>query len=159
MRHSSLRNLALASLVVAFSSPCFAMEGVGSIEDAWVKAMQANDMEAVLKLYAPDAVAWFPDEKEARGEAAIREAYKGLMSANTVVSVVMTDTDHRTMGNVSAGWGKFSLTLQPKAGGQPMVMTGRFSEVAELKDGKWLYLVDHASAEPPMAVAADAAKQ
>jgi ketosteroid isomerase-like protein len=149
MRYPSIRNLALAGLTAAFCLPCFASEaGAGSVEDAWVKAMQANDVDAVMKLYAADAVAWFPNEKEARGEAAIRAAYEGMLSANTVVSVMITQTGHRTMGETSAGWGNFSLTLQPKAGGAPIVMTGRFSEVTELKGGQWVYVVDHASAEP-----------
>jgi ketosteroid isomerase-like protein len=149
MRSSSIRNLTLASMVMAFSAPCFAADmGTASIEDAWTKAMQANDVDAVMKLYAADAVAWFPNEKEARGEAAIRAAYEGMLSANTVVAVSISDTGHRDMGQTSAGWGRFSLTLQPKAGGDPIVMTGRFTEVAEQQDGQWVYIVDHASAEP-----------
>ena len=48
----------------------------------------------------------------------------------------------------SVAWGRFSLTLVPKAGGDPVVMTGRFTEAAERRAGTWVYIVDHASAEP-----------
>ena len=152
MHYQFGRKFALAVVIGAISLPSFATQaGVESLDTAWVSAMQANDIEAVTKIYAPDAVAWFPDEKEARGEVAIRSAYQGLLSANTVLAASESDTSYRTMGKISVGWGKFSLTLQPKAGGNPIVMSGRFSEVAELRKGHWVYIVDHASAEPAMA--------
>jgi len=152
MRHPSIRNTALAVLIGAFSLSSFAMAtGTQSVDAAWAKAMQANDIDAVMKIYAPDAVAWFPDRKEARGDAAIRATYQDLLSANTVVTASVSDTGYRKMGKTSVGWGKFSMTLQPKAGGNPVVMVGRFTEVAERRNGHWVYVVDHASAEPAAA--------
>jgi len=152
MRHPLSRKFALAAVIGAISLPSFAAQtSVQSLDAAWASAMQANDIEAVMKIYAHDAVAWFPNEKEARGDAAIRAAYQDLLSANTVLAASESDASYRRMGNVSAGWGKFSLTLQPKAGGNPIVMSGRFSEVAERRNGHWVYIVDHASAEPALA--------
>jgi uncharacterized protein (TIGR02246 family) len=149
MRYLSLRIAALVLLIVTFSLPCRAAEtGAQSVDSSWTKAMRANDLEAVLKTYAPDAVAWLPQVKEARGEKAIRSAYEGLLSANTVKEVVLSETGYRTMGKVSVGWGRFSLTLSPKSGGSPVVMTGRFTDIAEQRGGRWVYIVDHASAEP-----------
>jgi ketosteroid isomerase-like protein len=98
--------------------------------------------------YAPAAVLWGPDEAVARGTAAIREAYRGMLAGNTVKDASLTNVEHRQSGNLSAGWGRFTLTLVPKAGGAPVVMRGRFTEVAEKHDGEWLYVADHASAEP-----------
>ena len=155
MRYLLLRITALAFLIVAFSLPCRAAEtGAQSVDSSWVKAMKANDLEAVLKTYAPDAVVWLPQAKEARGEKAIRAAYEGLLSANTVKDVVLSETGYRTMGKASVGWGKFSLTLAPKAGDSPVVMTGRFTEIAERRGGRWVYIVDHASTVPPPAAGA-----
>ena len=37
--------------------------------------------------------------------------------------------------------------------GVPVIMGGRFSAVAKRIGGKWLYVTDHASAEPPPAAA------
>jgi uncharacterized protein (TIGR02246 family) len=142
-----MRRTILAVSLLACSLPCFA-GGVQSVEAAWLKAIQANDAEALAKLYADDAVAWFPNEKEARGRAAILAEYQGLLGANTVTAASLSDTSHHTMGKASVGWGHFSLTLQPKAGGAPMVMAGRFTDVAELRGGHWRYVADHASAEP-----------
>ena len=149
MRYLSLRITALAFLIVTFSLPCRAAEtGAQSVDSSWIKAMRANDLEAVLKTYAPDAVAWLPQVKEARGEKAIRATFEGFLSANTVKEVVLSETGYRTMGKVSVGWGRFSLTLAPKSGDSPVVMTGRYTDMAERRGGRWVYIVDHASAEP-----------
>src|SRR5467141_25959 len=149
MRYLLLRITALAFLIVTFSLPCRAAETAAqSLDSSWVKAMKANDLEAVMKTYAPDAVVWLPQAKEARGEKAIRSAYEGLLSANTVKEVVLSETGYRTMGKVSVGWGRFSLTLAPKSGGSPVVMIGHFTDIDERTDGRWVYIVDHASGEP-----------
>ena len=149
MRYLSLPVTALALLIVTFSLPCRAAEtGAQAVDSSWIKAMKANDLEAVLKTYAADAVAWLPEVKEARGEKEIRSAFEGLLSANTVKEVVLSETGYRTIGKVSVGWGRFSLTLEPKSGGNPVVMTGRYTDIAERRGGRWVYVVDHASAEP-----------
>ena len=110
--------------------------------------MKANDLNAVMKCYASDAVGWFPGMREARGEQAIRAAYQDILSKNTVKDAAVSDAKYKTMGTMSVGWGKYSITLVPKAGGNLTVMTGRYNEVAERRAGKWVYIVDHASAEP-----------
>jgi len=149
VRYLSLRVTALAFLIVTFSIAGRAAEtGAQAVDSSWLKAMKANDLEAVLKTYAADAVVWLPGIKEARGEKEIRSAFEGLLSANTVKEVVLSDTGYRTMGKVSVGWGRFSLTLAPKAGGNPVVMTGRYTDIVERRGGRWVYIVDHASAEP-----------
>lgn len=122
--------------------------GHRAVDAAWVKAMKANDVNAVMKCYAPDAAAWLPGAPAARGEKAIRATYEGLLSANTVAGASITEAGFRTARNVVVSWGTFSLTLAPKAGGAPVTMAGRYTEVAERRGGKWVYVVDHASAEP-----------
>ena len=46
---------------IAAAMPVFAAGHPGDVGDAWVKAVTASDLDAVTKLYAEDAVAWFPD--------------------------------------------------------------------------------------------------
>ena len=118
------------------------------VDTTWMNAMKSNDVDAVMKCYAPDAIAALPGAPLARGDKAIRATYKGLLSANTVTDVSISETGHRQTRNVATGWGTFSLTLTPKAGGSPVTMTGRYTVVVERRGDKWVYLVDHASAEP-----------
>ena len=48
-------------------------------------------------------------------------------------------------GQVLTSWGLFTLTLTPKAGGAPVVLKGRYTDVATKQAGGWQYIVDHAS--------------
>jgi uncharacterized protein (TIGR02246 family) len=147
--HRFLAGFIATALLAGFSTSLFAADkGVAAVEAAWVKAMKANDLDGVATLYASDAMTWFPDRPPAMGAAAIRAEYKEMLDPNTVKDVVLSDTHSKTSGNVSAGWGNFVLTLVPKAGGDPIVMKGRFTDVAEMRDGKWLYIADHASSDP-----------
>jgi uncharacterized protein (TIGR02246 family) len=150
MRHFSFFLLIFACALSSFAADI----GAKSLDAAWTKAMKANDLEAVLACYASDAVVWMPSAPEASGQQAIRAAYQGLFAANTVQDATITDTHYKTSRTVSAGWGRFTLTLAPKSGGAPVTMKGRFTDVAERRGGRWVYLADHASAEPPPSEAA-----
>jgi uncharacterized protein (TIGR02246 family) len=125
--------------------------GAQAVDDAWRKAVLANDLEAVMACYSKDAVMWLPGAPEAKGSDAIRSAYTGLFNVNTVKEAMLSNTHYENAGNFSVGWGNFSLTLLPKSGGNPTMMSGRFTVVAKQEGDKWVYVVDHASspAAPP----------
>lgn len=140
---------ALAVLaIVAIAAPVQAQDGAKIVDDAWVKAANAGDVDALVALYAPDAVLYTPDSMEARGTAAIRAAYEGLVGANKITNASITST-YQTSGDLSSGWGTATLTLTPKAGGAPQTMTVRVTAVAKKMNGKWLYVADHASVPMP----------
>ena len=138
---------ALAALVIVgvAAPPAHAQTDGGKIlDDAWVKAVTAGDVEAVVALYAPDAVLYTPDSMEARGTAAIRALYTQMFAANTV-SNPSFNTTYQTSGDLSTGWGTATLTFTPKAGGAAETVTVRVTEVVKKINGKWLYVADHAS--------------
>lgn len=148
MRRALLAGLCV--LTALLSTPLFAADpGAQALDNAFVKAVKAGDIEAVVALYAPDAMLYPPGEMAAKGRDAIRAVWGGFLSANTVTECRLYETGYRTSGDTSIGWGRFSMTMQPKAGGSPLTLEGRFSDVAVKKDGKWLYVVDHASAPLP----------
>jgi len=151
MSRSAARLVCTLALSI-LALPCAAADapaGPKSVDAAWVKAMKANDLEGVMKCYAPNAVVWFPGETEARGEKAIRELYTGFLGANRVQDVVLSDDHEEISGDVCGRWGHFQMTIVPKAGGAPVTMTGRFTEVLKKKGGRWVYVADHASDDPP----------
>ena len=78
----------------------------------------------------------------------IRETYAALLKDQTVTDVVFSNTAYETWQNISVGWGNFTMTLQPRKGGAPVVMNGRFIDVGKQIKGKWQYVADHASADP-----------
>jgi uncharacterized protein (TIGR02246 family) len=148
-----LAGVALVLSALGFATAAFAADGPEALDAAWVKAMKAQDANAVAALYAPDAVLWFPNAPEARGAKAIHAAYAGLLGTYAVTDVSLTDAHYETVQNLGVASGHFMMTLTPKAGGPPTIMGGRYSSVAKKVDGQWHYVVDHASVEPPPAPA------
>jgi ketosteroid isomerase-like protein len=133
---------------ISYAGPASEITGAQSVDEAWRKAVLANNLDDIMTCYSRDAVMWLPDTPEAKGPEAIRKAYAGLLDANTVKEAVLTNTRYETVGDLSVGWGNYSLTLLPKSGGNPIVMSGRFSVIARQEGGKWAYIVDHASPHP-----------
>lgn len=143
-----------ASLSAAFAlllagAVAFAEDGAKSVDARWLKAMKANDIDALVDCYAPDAVMWLPDTPEARGTKGIRDAYAGLLGANTVVDATITNAVYQTSGDLSTAWGNFTLTLKPKKGGDTVLMKGRFASASKKAGGTWRYVADLASTDPP----------
>lgn len=126
-------------------------DGAAAVDAAWMKAFKANDIEGVMACYALDAVLWLPDAPGANGAAAIRETYRGFFAQNKVQDVAIVEPHYETVGSRSVAWGKFSMTLLPKGADKPVVATGRFTEISEKRNGRWVYSVDHASIDPPPA--------
>jgi uncharacterized protein (TIGR02246 family) len=124
-------------------------QGIKDLDNAWVKAAKAGDVEGLVKLYAPTAVTYMPDEMKAKGTAEIRESFKKFLGATTVREMTLTYDYSMTSGNLAVSSGNYSITAEPKAGGAAQTMEGRFTSVAERKNGKWMYVSDHASMPMP----------
>jgi uncharacterized protein (TIGR02246 family) len=138
--------LTLLFCTAAITKSAAASTGAAGVDEAWSKAITANDLSALMGLYSKDAVMWLPGAPEARGRDAIRKAYEDFLAANTVKRASFANANYETTGNLSVGWGEFTLVLSPKKGGDPITMSGRFSVIAKKENGKWVYVVDHASA-------------
>jgi ketosteroid isomerase-like protein len=127
-------------------------QGIKDLDNAWIKAAKAGEIEGLVKLYAPTAVTYMPDEMRAKGTAEIRESFRKFLGASTVREMTLTQDFESTSGNLSVSSGTFSMTVEPKTGGTAQTMEGRYSSIAVRKNGKWMYVSDHASmpmAPPP----------
>jgi uncharacterized protein (TIGR02246 family) len=141
--------VATSALLCALSLPGRAAgSGAEQADACWNKAFVAGDADAVTRCYAPDAVLWVPGAPMARGSKAIHDSYARFFAANTVKGVALKPMGSHNMGGAAAGWGTYSLTYAPKKGGAAITETGRYTEVVKRIGGKWLYTVDHASADP-----------
>jgi ketosteroid isomerase-like protein len=138
---------ALAAPPDAKAKPAATVHGAKVLDEAFTKAFLANDLSAIVALYAPDAKLYPPDSTVETG-AGIRENFAGLLANLTVKEFKMHDATYETSGTLSVGSGLFTLTAVPKKGGDPVVMEGRFTSVAKKIGGKWLYVSDHASFVP-----------
>lgn len=147
------RTLALAVSVSALALPLHAQQrhGAQQLDEAFTRAVLANDVEAIVALYAPDAVLYPPGAMEQRGLQAIRAGFTDFLGSYRITGFRIVDARYVTARDLSTGWGRFVLDAVPKAGGEPVRWEGRASSVARRIRGKWLYVADHASmpAGPP----------
>ena len=141
--------LCVSLVMLALAPSAFASgQGAAILDARWKAAMLAGDLDKVMACYANGAILWMPGAPEAHGSEQIRAAYQAFFAANTVKDVTMSETNYRTSGIVSTGWGRFT-----KQGGAEVIMKGRFTEVAMRYKAKWVYVADHASADPAPAPA------
>ena len=140
--------LALLCSFISFVAAAAAPAGAQAVDEAWRKANTANDLDGIMAVYSENAVMWLPDAPEAKGREAIRKSWAALLATNTVTAATFTNTHYEAAGDLSVGWGDFTLTLSLKSGGNPVTLSGRFSVIARNEAGTWVYVVDHASTHP-----------
>jgi ketosteroid isomerase-like protein len=133
--------------------------GTDATDAAWAKAMKANSLDDIASCYAADAVGWFPNAPEAKGQKAIRARYEGMFTGHTIKDVIFSDRHSHTHGRESTGWGKCRLMVEETSTGKITALPVRFTELAELQNGRWVIVCDHASFEPAPVPAADAAQK
>jgi uncharacterized protein (TIGR02246 family) len=121
----------------------------GSAQACWIDAFRAMDADAVAACYADDAVLWFPGGPMAKGRQAIHDGFAGYFAASTVKEMTIEEMGRESMGDALAAWGTWKLTVVDKQSGAERTMTGRYSDVSKKIDGKWLYVMDHPSDDPP----------
>jgi uncharacterized protein (TIGR02246 family) len=132
----------------AFAGDAPKTTGVKSLDAAWTKAILAGDATALASLYADDAVLAMPGTPAAKGGKAIAELFAGLVKDTKITEFVLMDSHYQTSGHLSAGWGRYKMTMVPKAGGAPTTETGTYCGVATEKNGVWKYVSDNAAADP-----------
>jgi uncharacterized protein (TIGR02246 family) len=140
--------LAVLFVVCVDGALAASADGVKGVDEAWVAAAKKGDVDAIVALYAADAVYYPPEEQELRGTTAIRKSYTDWFAAMTITDARI-DSTYATSGDLSVGWGTATVTMQPKAGGAPQTLTVRVTAAAKLINGKWQYIADHASAPMP----------
>ena len=148
MKTRIAKGILVCALVLAARAAAAEDAGCKVIDASWKKAVLAGNIDAIVANYADDAVLWLPGMAEARGIKAVRETYAALLKDQSVTDVVFTNTFYETWQNTSVGWGNFTMTLQPRKGGAPVVMSGRYTDVGKQIEGKWQYVADQASADP-----------
>jgi ketosteroid isomerase-like protein len=63
-----------------------------------------------------------------------------------------------TAGDTAVAWGTYTIVMVSKDSGAEVTEVGRYTDVQKKSDGRWQYIVDHAS-DDPAPVAADAASE
>jgi uncharacterized protein (TIGR02246 family) len=146
--------LAAAMLGLAMSAPiAMAADDAARIRagtEAWIKAYNAGNADAITPLYAENAVVMPPGAPLARGRAAIKQfLVKDIAGAQSagVVLVLGSENDVAVKGDVA--WHAGTYSVKDKAGAT--VDAGGYMEVWRKAGGKWLIIRDiwNSSTPPP----------
>lgn len=150
--------LALAGSMAAEAAP---EAEIKAIDGKFMEAFNKEDIEAVVALYASDAVLMTPDGPEmwCRGHEGIRKAFADFFAGCDSPNLVLHDATYRVAGNLGYGIGLFDLSHKDAKTGELAQIKGRFLSVLEKRTGKWVYVVDHASVPMPPGPEAAAAEQ
>lgn len=146
----AMNRLGVAMLLgVAVAGTAGAAGKEPSAGDCFLAGMKAGDADAVSMCYAEDAIIWFPGGPMAKGRAAIREGFAGYLANAIVRDAQLSPMGGEDMGDTRVAWGTFAVTMEDKATHAVMVERGRYTDVQKKIDGRWVYIVDHPSDDPP----------
>lgn len=106
---------------------------------------ETGDLEAMTALYwkSPEVVSSPPGELVARGHDAIRAGFEKEFTAKGA-KLEVTESHHVVLGDAVLGWGLWKW-MGPGPDGKIIEATGRYTDVKAERDGKWVYILDHAS--------------
>ncbi|MBX3235614.1 MAG: SgcJ/EcaC family oxidoreductase [Nitrospiraceae bacterium] len=108
---------------------------------AFTQAFNSGDLDAVMRLYEPEAALVPQPGQITIGAAANRQALEQFMALKgrmTISTVYVVQTEDLALLR-----GDWHLTAKA-ADGQPIEMRGQNIEVARRQaDGRWLFVIDH----------------
>lgn len=128
------------------ATPAEMLAAADSLDKAFQAAFNAGDVDAIMATYwnSPELVSIGLDGEPVAGWDAVRSGMATLFQSMPGARLALHSATSRVEGGVVLTSGRFRLTV-PVAGGPEQVMEGRFSDVKAPRDGKWVYVMDHAS--------------
>jgi uncharacterized protein (TIGR02246 family) len=107
---------------------------------AWGETYAARDLDAMMALFAPEAI-WISDEGAVlEGHDAIRGVFADFMSLDAVYEV--TEQVIHEAGGVALVLARWTVKGKD-AEGNPVELGGRTADVLRRQpDGSWLYVID-----------------
>lgn len=121
------------------------LDGAQLLDEQLAAAFVADDIDAAVALYAPDAVLFDIGGAPAVGPDQIRAALTGFVTTFDILEFHYDGAHYETTGNLSTGFAEFTAIVTPRGGGPTFPITGRSTTVARRIDGHWRYVHDHAS--------------
>lgn len=119
-----------------------------ALDQAYLEAMNAGDADAVAAMYANDAVSFPPDMLIARSAAEIGSGLGAMFEQMPGVQMEIVESHQIPAGDMVIGWGLVKARI-PGPDGSAEEMEMRYTDVKAERDGKWVYIHDHASAPLP----------
>ena len=122
-------------------------DGPSKAVETWANAVRKGDSAALARMHTAATVAYPSDAMIRRGSQEIMPGYVGMFEKFDV-EVKIADSHFIESEGLLHSWGLYTLTLKsksPVAGSEPIVIEGRFSDIAKKSGDQWQYIFDHAS--------------
>ena len=124
--------------------------------EAWVKAYNAGNADAVVALYAEDAVVMPPGAPLVRGHAALRQFFVKDIAGAQAAGVAFGFGAVNEVGvSGDLAWHSGTYVVKDKSGAT--VDTGKYLETWRKSGGKWRIIRDMWNSDGPAPAAAPAA--
>jgi len=113
---------------------------IQALTEAWLEAVEAGDVAAILALYTDDIVRMPPDAPAYRGKQAVEQAFRGLFEQLSVGGTWPVEGTEEIV--VADGWAfhlsEYILRISPKAGGEAIEERGKIIVICQQQpDGSW----------------------
>jgi ketosteroid isomerase-like protein len=141
--------LCLLTCLACFASLSFANDSPQALQNAFMAALKANNVQGLADCYTSNAVNFPVGTLVGSGPESVIESWSSFFAAYKVVDASLSDTHLEIHGDTAVAWGLFTIMAEPVEGGDVVEMKGRYMDVARIMDGTWLYVADHASMPLP----------
>ncbi len=144
MRHMILPFVLFGAVACQPSAAPLTDEDVTAIRSlgaSYAQAVLAGDMDAVVALYAEDAVEMPPNMAARSGKEAIRAAYVSEAGSGPMAGeFALTSVEIDGSGDLAFDRGTFSWTGTPPGMTEPMTETGKYLCIVRRQEGgSWLW--------------------
>jgi len=137
----------LLGILLAGSARADLNSEIRAHEDAFARACEAGNVDAVLSLYTDDAIVVWPGAgEEGKGKAAIEKLATGFCKGARNLKLTLKSLDVVPLDDTHAATVGHWEGTSTGPGGKRMSSALRATEVLVKSDGGWRYLIDHASA-------------
>ncbi len=121
-----------------------------ALDQQFIDAYNNLDVDGVMACYwnSPELVSYPPGNMVEHGPAEVKHGLTDFFNSVPALKLELTETHYKVVGDAVLGWGLWHMEI-PTPDGQSMEMNGRFLDVKAKRDGKWVYIIDHASVPLP----------
>jgi uncharacterized protein (TIGR02246 family) len=117
-------------------------------------AANTGDAAALASLFTNDGTRYLPNAPAAIGNEAVRSSYQAIFDQFILKLNSVEVMEVEAVGEWAFARGSFTLTLRPKAGGEPIEDTGNWLTVLKRQaDGAWKIYRDMFNSGKPLPTA------
>jgi ketosteroid isomerase-like protein len=126
------------------------LEAAEELDQKFFDAYNSKDLDGMLALYwnSPDVISLPPGEMMLKGYDNLKSSFEQDFSQGGDYKLEVIEHNNRVEGSVVIGTGLWRFTMNiPDS--DPFVIEGRYLDIKAERNGKWVYLADHASVPLP----------